>query len=805
MTNHWIDLQHSDLIMIIGSNAAENHPISFKWIQKALEKGGKLISVDPRFTRSSTKADVYVPLRSGTDIAFIGGIINYILKKKKYHKEYVAHYTNGAFLVNPKFGFAEGHFTGFNESQNKYEKDSWTYQMDRKDLPKMDRTLKNENCVINRLEKHFDRYDVDTVCSITGTPKKEFLEICELWGEMGVPDKVGTIMYAMGTTQHTHGTQNIRSYAILQLLLGNVGRAGGGINALRGESNVQGSTDHACLFHILPGYLKVPKEKDQTLKGYLDAYTPKTNDSRSLNWWKNTDKYTVSLLKAFWGPHATPENNFVYDYLPKLSGNYSHMSLFETMYEGDIKGLFCWGQNPAVGGPNSRLERKALENLDWLVAVDLWETETSTFWKAPNIDSSKIKTEVFLLPAAASVEKEGSVVNSGRWAQWRYKAANPPGMARSDLWMMDRIFHEIKGLYERESGAFPDPIVNLFWNYGHGDEPDPHIVAKEINGYDFNTGKQLASFGKLKADGSTCSGNWLYCGSYSEKGNLMERRSNKDAVNGIGLYPEWAWCWPVNRRIIYNRASVDPQNGQPYDPDKYVIKWDPTAKGGKGGWLGDVPDGGMPPGKDWFPFIMLAEGAARLFAPGLGDGPFPEHYEPMETPLAKNLLPDSCLNTPAVHIYRGEKDEYGFGSRDKYPIVATTYRVSEHWQAGMMTRNLPWLCELMPDMFIEISEELAAEKGIKNGEKVHVDSARGSIEGIATITKRIKPFTIGGETVHQIGMPWHWGYCGASQGDSANILTPHVGDVNTRIPEFKAFLVDIRPGGKVEKRKGWSA
>ena len=801
MTNHWIDLQHADVIMIIGSNAAENHPISFKWITKAMEKGGKLISVDPRFTRTSSKADLYMPLRSGTDVAFIGGIIKYVLDNNLYHKEYVVNYTNAAFLIDGKFGFKDGRFTGFDDKSNTYtDKSSWNYKLNRKGIPKMDTTLKSKHCVFNLLKQHFSRYDMETVCKITGTPMDEYKKICELYASTGKPDRVGTIMYAMGTTQHTHGTQNIRSYAILQLLLGNIGRAGGGINALRGESNVQGSTDHALLFHILPGYLKVPDESDQSLARYLEHWTPKNSDPHSLNWWQHTPKYTVSLLKAFWGPYAVKENDFAFDYLPKRGGNYSHISLFEAMYKNEIKGLFLWGQNPAVGGPNVTLERKALENLEWMVAADLWETETSTFWKAPGVDPSKIKTEVFLLPAAASMEKEGSVSNSGRWAQWRYKAVNPPGEARSDSWIMDKIFKILRAMYKTQGGSFPGPLVNLYWNYGGGEEPDAHRIAKEINGYSFADGKQMVNFTKLKDDGSTCSGNWLYSGSYTEAGNMMERKGKQDTANGLGMYPEWTWCWPVNRRIIYNRASVDP-SGKPYDPDKWVIKWDPTTQK----WLGDVPDGGMKPEAKFFPFIMLNEGTGRLFAKGLADGPFPEHYEPIETPVPQSILPNSCLNSPAVHFYRKVGDALSFGNRSKYPIVATTYRVSEHWQAGMMTRYLPWLCELMPDMFVEISEELAKEKNIINGEGVRVNSARGSIVGIATVTKRLKPFKINGKIVHEIGMPWHWGYCGISTGDSANSLTPHVGDVNTRIPEFKAFLVNIEPVGPVEKRKGWSS
>ena len=795
MTNHWIDIGNSDCIMIIGSNAAENHPISFKWVTKALERGAKLISVDPRFTRTSSKAHIYAPIRSGTDIAFIGGLIRYVLhdmerNPQNYNLEYVREYTNASFLIDPNFKTAtdlDGLFSGYDPAKRAYDKSTWKYQLDENGIPKRDKTLKDPNCVFQLLKRHYSRYDVDTVCKITGTPKDIYLEVCRTYAATGKPGKAGTIMYAMGTTQHTYGTQNIRAYAILQLLLGNIGVAGGGINALRGESNVQGSTDHCLLAHILPGYLKVPINKDGNLAKHLERATPKNKDPKSANWWQNYPKYIVSLLKAWYGDAATKENDFGFNYLPKISApatDYSWIGLFEAMYAGKIKGLMCWGQNPAVGGPNAEMERKALENLDWLVAVDLWETETAAFWKRPGVDPSKIKTEVFLLPAAASFEKEGSITNSGRWSQWRYKGANPPGEAREDLAIISQLMLRIRELYDKEGGPNAEAITKLTWPYG--EHPDPHLVAKEINGYDLTTGKLLPSFGKLKADGTTTSGNWLYCGSYTEDGNMAARRDLTPDPFNIGLYPKWSWCWPVNRRIIYNRASVD-LYGQPWDREHPVIWW----KGGK--WVGDVPDGGWPPmainpAKTKYPFIMKPEGHARLFGMGRTDGPFPEHYEPWESPM-KNLL-SNTQNNPVFKIWASEMDKKG--TPDRYPIIATTYRLTEHWQAGQMTRNLPWLVELQPEMFVEMSEELAAEKGIKNGEKVIVESARGKILAVAIVTKRFQPFRLNGQIVHEIGLPWHWGYEGLSTGDSANVLTPHVGDANTMIPEYKAFLCDIR-------------
>jgi formate dehydrogenase major subunit len=810
MTNHWIDLKNADVIMVCGSNAADNHPISMKWIAKARENGAKLISVDPRYTRTSSMSDLYCKLRSGTDIAFVGGMIHYALENDRIHKDYVVNYTNASFIVNTSYGFNDGLFSGYDLPSRTYNNSSWAFEKDAAGLPKQDKTLQHPRCVYQMMKKHFSRYDADTVCGITGSPKETYLKVCDVFTSTYKSDKVATWMYAMGTTQHTHGTQNIRSYAILQLLLGNIGLAGGGINALRGESNVQGSTDMALLFHILPGYLASPDKNNQTLANYLEAYTPKTNDPKSANWWGNYSKYIVSLLKAWYGKNATKENDFAYQYLPKRSGNYSHISLFEAMYDKKINGLFCFGQNPAVGGPNSNKERSALDNLDWLVAIDLWETETSQFWKRPGVDPSTIKTEVFLLPASSSVEKEGSIANSGRWVQWRYAAVHPPGESRSDLWIVDAIYKHVKNEYGK-GGVFPDPITRLSWDYGNGEnvqldkEPDVHLVAKEVNGYFtadkeiqgkiYRRGEQVPSFAFLQDDGSTCSGNWLYCNSYAgpdKKDNKMARRGKKDAANNIGLYPEWAWCWPVNRRIIYNRASVDLQ-GNPWSKQKWVIKW--TAEDKK--WLGDVPDGPWAPGEK-HPFIMRPEGYAQLWSTALVDGPLPEHYEPLESPCL-NQMTNQQVN-PAVKLWHKISPEFNqVGEREQFPIVGTTYRVSEHWQAGAMTRNLPWLAELVPNVFTEISPELAREKGIKTGDKVDIITARGKMEAYAMVTRRFQPFEIGKKTVHQLGVIWSFGYAGIATGDSANILTPHVGDANTMIPEYKAFLCNI------QKKEGGAA
>jgi len=800
MTNHWNDIANSDCIMALGSNPAENHPAAFGHITEALSRGAKLISVDPRFTRTSSKADIYAPIRSGTDITFVNGMMKYIIddiesNPGNYNMAYITEYTNAPYIINPFYkgpaeldGLFSGYVGNLNEADNakrKYDKATWTFQIDENGIPKKDKTLKDPNCVFQIMKRHLARYTPEKVNAICGTSVDNFLTVCKTFAATGKAGKSGTILYAMGTTQHTCGAQNIRSYCMMQLLLANIGVAGGGINAMRGESNVQGSTDYALLYHILPGYLPVFQDIDTTLEKHLARVTPKSNDPLSANWWQNRPKYVVSLLKAWYGDTATLEKQFGYDNLPKIDAgiDYSHISLFDTMEKGTIKGFMVWGQNPAVGGPNAEAQRKSLEKLDWLVVSDLWHTETADFWNRPGADPANIKTEVFLLPALNSYEKEGSVTNSGRWMQWRYKAVDGPGEAEDDLWMIDQIMRKLKELYAKEGGPGAEAITSLTWDYG-ATHPDVHKVAKEINGYDLTTGKLLTSFANLKDDGSTSSGCWIYTASYTEDGNMAARRDPTSDTYNIGLYPKWAWCWPLNRRIIYNRASVD-LNGEPWDKEQPVIWW----KDGK--WTGDVPDGGwapmaVDPATTKYPFIMTTDGHGRLFGSGMADGPLPEHYEPWESPVS-NLM-STQQSDPAFKIWRPEEQ----GSAERYPIIGSTYRVSEHWQGGQMTRNLPWLVEMMPEPFVEMSEELAEEKGIKNGDKVIVESARGKVNFAAVVTKRFKPFLINGRKVHQVGLIWHWGYTGLSTGDSANSLTPYVGDANTMIPEYKAFLVDIK-------------
>jgi len=833
MTNHWVDFKNTDVFLIMGSNPASNHPVSFKWIMEAVEKrGAKIICVDPRFTQSAAKAHLYAPLRSGTDIAFLGGMIKYILDNKLYFEEYIKHYTNATFLVNPALrlpGDNKGVFSGL--VNGKYEKDTWSYQTDANGVIRKDPTMKDKNCVFQLLKKHYARYTPELVSRITGTPEDKLIEVYKLYGSTGKPNKAGVELYAMGWTQHTVGAQNIRTMAIIQLLLGNMGIAGGGVAALRGESNVQGSTDYALLFHILPGYMGIPTGSMPTLSAYNDKRTPKTKEKNSLNWWKNFPKYSASFLRAMYGENVRPEE--AYAMIPKIDdgANYSWLNLFDQMYKEKFTGFFAWGMNPACSGAHSNKVRQALSKLDWMVNVNLFDNETGSFWRGPGMDPSKIKTEVFMLPCAASVEKEGSITNSGRVMQWRYKAVNPPGEALPDGDIMSEIFFKVKALYETKGGPHKEAITKMPWPYGKMAGKhfhyDPRAVAREINGYflvdkklenptkkgefkEFKKGDLVPSFAWLQDDGSTCSGNWLYCNSISDKGNLAMRRGQADAT-GLGLYPEWAWSWPVNRRIIYNGASVDP-NGNPWDPTRAVIKWNGEK------WVGDVPDGVGNPGSGRPPFIMKPDGVAHLFGPGMADGPFPEHYEPLECPIEGNLLSPQ-KNNPVVKRF----DKPGVGSDldvysnvtscdPRYPFVCSTYRVSEHWQTGVLTRWCPWLAEMQPGMFVEIGEELAKEKGIASGDRCIVSSARGEVEAMAIVTPRFKPFTIDGNPIHQIGIPWHFGWITTkdrvynpgdkkaevfTHGDSANLLVPTIGDPNTMIPESKAFMANVmKKGGK---------
>ena len=627
------------------------------------------------------------------------------------------------------------------------------------------------------------------MAQVCGAPKDKLEQVYELFSSTGEVGKAGSILYAMGQTQFTSGSQNVRCMAMVQLLLGNMGLPGGGVNALRGHSNVQGSTDMALLFHLIPGYMPSPNTALPTLEAY-NATTP-----AAPSYWSNRPKFVASLLKAWYGDAATPENDFAYDFLPKAKAgkNYSHMALFENLYANEsIKGLFVWGQNPAVAGPDQNLESKGMENLEWLVCCDPFENETSAFWKRPGADPSAINTEVFLLPVTTFLEKEGTVTHSGRLIQYRWQAVQGPGNVRQESFILDRLVKRVKALYAASEKPQDQPIKAMTWDY-----PDPLAgqgafideVMKEINGKDLTTGKLVPIFAALKDDGTTSCGNWIYSGMYTEQlGNRTQSRILDDP-GGWGAHPGWGFAWPANRRIIYNRASADP-SGNPWSEDRKYIWFDQASQK----WTGyDVPDfiGTVKPTDPLGdkPFIMQTEREGRLFAvKGLNDGPFPEHYEPIESPTT-NVL-NTRQNNPACYL--GPEGVKSIGDASKYPIICSTWRVCEHFHTGAYSRNMPWLAELMPASFVEMSEELASEKGIKNGETVELVSARGTAKAVAMVTPRSRVFNLNGKNVHQVGLTWHFGYQGLVKGDVANNITPHVGDANTAIPEFKAFLVDVR-------------
>jgi formate dehydrogenase major subunit len=802
MTNHYNDIGNADAVLIMGSNCAEHHPMTFKWVIQAKEKGAVAIHVDPKFCRTSARCDFHVPIRSGTDIAFLGGMVKYIIEKKKYFADYLMDYTNASFIVGEKYHFTNGTFAGFDPFTKRYDKSQWAFEKDEAGLVKRDPTLKHPRCVLNLLKAHYDRYDLDRVSSVTGVSKADLLRVYEAYCATGRPDKAGTIIYALGWTQHSVGVQNIRLSGIIQELLGNIGIAGGGINALRGEPNVQGTTDHALLYGYLPGYHSTPTANYPTLAEYLKAYTPVTKDPKSVNWWGNRPKYVVSLLKAWYGDNATKENDFGYSWVPKMDPHMdcSHLYIFDRMYKGEITGGLCFGHNPCQSIPNTHKVRKAWDSLDWVAIGEVFHNETTDNWRRPGIDPKKVKTEVFLLPSAYRAEKEGTISNSGRWHMWHYKAVEPLGMSRNMGEMFVEMMNRVRGLYAKDGGAFPEPILKA----DYPETFDAEAVARRINGF-FTTdvkvgdkayakGQLVPGFPSLKDDGSTTSLNWLYCGGYTEEaGNLAKRRDlNQTPMQAkIGLFPGFAWAWPMNRRVLYNRASVD-KMGAPLNPDKAVIAWS------DGKWVGDVPDGGYPPlamegGK--YPFIMTTEGHAQLYGPGREDGPFPEHYEPAETPLTKNPF-SAQMSNPCMKVIESDMDQLAKNGDPRFPIVLTTYSLTEHWCSGSETRNAPALLEAEPQQYVEMSPQLAKEKGVKNGDVVIVESLRGKTEAVAMVTVRIKPFTVMGKTLHLVGMPFCFGWTKPKCGDSTNRVTVSIGDPNTTIPEYKACLVNIRKAAK---------
>ncbi len=803
MTNHWVDIKNANVVMVMGGNAAEAHPCGFKWVTEAkAHNNAKFIVVDPRFTRSAALADFYAPIRTGTDIAFLGGVVNYLLSNDKIQHEYVKAYTDASFIVRKDYKFEDGLFSGYDAKTRKYDKSSWMYEMGADGYAMVDPSLKHPRCVFNLLKQHYARYTPDVVSNVTGTPKEQFLKVCEIIASTSVPDRTLTILYALGWTQHSTGSQMIRTAAMVQLLLGNIGMAGGGINALRGHSNIQGQTDLGLLSNLLPGYMTLPGEKETDYQAYIDKRTQKPLRPGQLSYWQNYPKFHVSLMKAWWGDKATKENNWCFDYLPKLDKVYDVLQMFELMHQGKVNGYVCQGFNPIAAFPNKAKIGAALAKLKFMVVIDPLATDTSEFWKNfgefNDVDSSQIQTEVIRLPSSCFAEEDGSLVNSGRWLQWHWKGAEPPGDAKGDQEIIAGIFLRLRELYKKEGGAFPDPVLNLTWPYKIPHAPSAEELAREYNGKALaditdpkdktkvirKAGEQLDGFAQLKDDGTTACGCWIFSGAWTEKGNAMARRDNSDP-SGLGNTLNWSFAWPANRRILYNRASADPA-GKPWDPKRKLIGWDGSKWGGT-----DIPDfkADVPPGDPMNPFIMNPEGVARLFAVDkMVEGPFPEHYEPFETPIDTNPMHPKVVSNPGARVFKGDWES--FGKSKDYPYACTTYRLTEHFH--YWTKHTKLAAITQPEQFVEIGEELAQEKGIKAGDTVKVTSSRGHIKAKAVVTKRIKPLQVNGQTVHHIGVPIHWGFKGvAKNGYIANTLTPFVGDANTQTPEFKSFLVNL--------------
>lgn len=804
MTNSWTDIKNTDLVIVMGGNAAEAHPCGFKWVTEAkAQRGAKLIVVDPRFTRTASVADYYAPIRPGSDIAWLMGMIRWCIENDKVQWDYVRNYTNASLIVNEGFGWSDGLFTGYDEEKRDYDRSTWEYQIGEDGFARTDPTLADPRCVWNLLKAHVDPYTPETVERICGTPKDRFLHIAEMIGECSSPTRTMTSMYALGWTQHSKGSQNIRGMAMLQLILGNIGVRGGGMNALRGHSNIQGLTDIGLMSNLLPGYLAMPTEKDIDFETYMSTKQFKPLRPNQTSYWQNYRKFMVSYMKAMWGDHATAENGWCFDYLPKLDvANYDILRMFEMMSKGEVNLYFCQGFNPLLAFPNRAKLTEALSKLKLLVTMDPLETETARFWENHgdfnDVDTASIQTEVIQLPSTCFAEDEGSLTNSGRWLQWHWPGATPPGEAKFDTAIMAEIFVRVRELYREEGGAVPEPILNLSWDYADPKDPTPEELAREINGRALSTvrdatdptkvlaetGQQLLNFSQLRDDGSTMSGCWIYSGCWNENGNNMARRDTSDP-DDTGAYLNWSFSWPVNRRILYNRASAD-LDGKPWDPSRKLIEW----TGAK--WEGyDVPDiSPTAAPRDVMPFIMNPEGMSRLFSRGLmRDGPFPMHAEPFESPIANFLNPEIRGN-PAARIF--EADAAQLGTSEAFPYVGTSYRLTEHFH--YWTKHNPVNSVLQPQFFVEISEQLAEEKGISGGDWVRVWSNRGSIKAKAMVTKRIKPLSCDGKTVHVVGIPLHWGFTGAARkGFGPNSLTPFVGDANVETPETKAFLVNIEP------------
>jgi formate dehydrogenase major subunit len=806
------DLGNADVILIMGSNMAENHPVAFQYVIDARERGTRVIHVDPRFSRTSAMADLWVPLRAGSDIVLLGALIRYVLEHGKDFSEYIRHYTNAPVILREDFRDTEdleGLFSGWNAGEHRYNPETWLYEPNDEGGTtgyKQDLTLQHPRCVYQVLKRHFSRYTPEMVEQACGVSQDLFFKLADTFCSASGPEKTASICYALGWTQHSKGSQLIRTAAILQLLLGNIGRPGGGILALRGHASIQGSTDIPTLFDLLPGYLTMPLfEQDPD---DLQEYVRKRSTKGGM--WANLDRYLVSLLKAYYGEAATRENDFGFRWLPRLTGDHSHMAFWLEMADGKVEGLFAMGDNPAVAGPNAGFERRAMAKLKWMVVRDLVETETASFWydspevRRGDLRTEDIGTEVFLLPAAGHAEKEGTFTNTQRLLQFREKAVDPPGDSRSESWF---IYHLGRRLKERAAGdrrqrnAGLNAVTLNYSTSGPFAEPNAEEVLQEINGYRVADRTLVPGFGALQSDGSTACGCWIYSGVFPGPDDNRARKRQATGAYGHG----WGFAWPSDRRVLYNRASARP-DGSPWSERKKLIWWDVV----RNEWTGlDVPDFAATKPPDYVPppdargdaalagdkpFLMHADGLGWIWVPtGLNDGPLPTHYEPWESPVQNFLYPHQA-NNPAALKRERPGNVYATPQDPRFPFVLTTYRLTEHHTSGAMSRVLSHLAELQPELFCEISPELAAERRIEHAGWVTITTARGVIRARAMVTRRIRPLRVNGATVHQVGLPWHWGYRGLATGEIVNDLIAISEDPNSRIMEAKALLCNVEPG-----------
>jgi len=832
---------------------AECHPVGFQWVMEAKKRGAKVIHIDPRFTRTSAVADMHVPLRAGSDIAFLGGIVNYILENEKYFRDYVLAYTNAATILRDDFvdtDDLDGVFSGYDPESGTYDTATWQYEGVDETAPsgeetkgehdqsrqsrgagyemgghgaslhasdvRRDDTLTDPRCVFQVLKRHYRRYTPEMVSKTCGVATEAFLAVCEAVTANSGRERTTSWVYSVGWTHHSVGVQYIRGSAIIQLLLGNMGRPGGGIMALRGHASIQGSTDIPTLYNLLPGYLPMPKAGEHD---NLDDYVATITSPAQKGFWADARKFTVSLLKSYWGDAATAENNFAFDYLPRLTGDHGTYATVMGMLDGKVDGYFLLGQNPAVGSAHGKMQRLGMSHLKWLVVRDLNMIESATFWKdGPEIETGELKTtdiatEVFFFPAASHVEKDGTFTQTQRMLQWHHKAIEPPGQCQSDL----QFFYLLgKKLRERLAGSTDErdrPVLDLAWDYPLTDdgEIDAEAVLGEINGYHLTgekAGDHLNSYLEMADDGSTSGGCWIYTGVFADGVNQSARR--KPGRDQSWVAPEWGWAWPSNRRILYNRASADP-DGRPWSERKAYVWWDDEQQKWTGHDIADFeptkppsyrpdPDaGGVAALSGDDPFIMQADGKGWLFAPaGLLDGPMPAHYEPSESPVRNPLYRQQANPTREVFPRKDNPQNPSppEPNSDVFPFVFTTYRLTEHHTAGGMSRWVPYLSELQPEFFCEVSPELARERNLVHLGYATIVTARTAIEARVLVTDRITPLRVGDRVVHQVGLPYHWGVGSSAlvTGDSANDLFGVTLDPNVHIQESKVASCDIRPG-----------